>query len=317
MGVPDQKATEWLLESDEPGIRLQARRDLLGEDITWTAADILTGPWASALLSEQAPDGGFGVHPYGKWWGAHWRLVSLIHLGLPAGEPNAIAAAQTVLDWLTGSHHRAGIRVIKGLTRRCGSQEGNALAVCSRLGMAGDERVKQLADSLVGWQWPDGGWNCDTDPSAHHSSFNESLPPVWGLTEYARATGDDPARNAAHAASEFFLEHGMFKSHRTGEVGYERWVKPVYPHYWHYDVLYGLTTLWRAGALPDRRAVDALALIRSLQGEDGRWRNRRAAYVRGSGRLYRDPANWERSGPSQMLTLNALRVLKSGGEQLS
>ena len=33
-----------------------------------------------------------------------------------------------MLDWLTGAGHRRGIKVIDGLTRRCGSQEGNALA---------------------------------------------------------------------------------------------------------------------------------------------------------------------------------------------
>jgi hypothetical protein len=30
------------------------------------------------------------------------------------------------------------VQVIDGLTRRCASQEGNALAVACRLGMAGD-----------------------------------------------------------------------------------------------------------------------------------------------------------------------------------
>ena len=81
-------------------------------------------------------------------------------IGVPAGEPRAVAAAQTVLDWLTGDGHRRGIKTIDGLVRRCASQEGNALAVCCRLGMAGDPRVELLARSLVEWQWPDGGWNC-------------------------------------------------------------------------------------------------------------------------------------------------------------
>jgi hypothetical protein len=56
-----------------------------------------------------------------------------------------------VLEWLTGKGHRASIKVIDGLTRRCGSQEGNALAVCCRLGLADDPRVQLLAESLVAW----------------------------------------------------------------------------------------------------------------------------------------------------------------------
>ena len=68
-----------------------------------------------------------------------------------------LAAALTVLDWLTGRSHRQRVLVINGLTRRCASQEGNALAVACRLGMAGDPRAELLARSLVAWQWPDGG----------------------------------------------------------------------------------------------------------------------------------------------------------------
>jgi hypothetical protein len=69
-----------------------------------------------------------------KWIGAHWRLVSLVELGIPAGERQAVRAAETVLEWLTGEEHRSSILTVGGLVRRHASQEGNALAVCSRLG---------------------------------------------------------------------------------------------------------------------------------------------------------------------------------------
>src|SRR5262249_25193746 len=155
------------------------RRDLLGEDVDADAEEIVRGPVVRALLD--APS---DVHPYKKWQGAHWRLVSLVELGVPAGEPPAVTAAAQGPRWLAGHGHRPGIPTIDGLTRRCASQEGNALAVCCRLGLAGDERVVLLAESLIGWQWPDGGWNCDRRASGRRSSFNESLPPMWGLHEY-------------------------------------------------------------------------------------------------------------------------------------
>jgi hypothetical protein len=85
---------------------------------------------------------------------------------------------------------RQQVKVIDGLARRCASQEGNALAVACRLGMAGDPRAELLARSLADWQWPDGGWNCDPRASGRRSSFHESLPPTWGLHEYGLA----PAR---------------------------------------------------------------------------------------------------------------------------
>jgi len=47
----------------------------------------------TGLLRGQRRDGGFGVHPYSKWTGAHWRLVSLVELGVPATDAKARAAA--------------------------------------------------------------------------------------------------------------------------------------------------------------------------------------------------------------------------------
>jgi len=111
----------------------------------------------------------------------HWRLVSLVELGVPAGEPRALAAAEQVLGWWVRPERLRAVPVIDGLARRCASQEGNALAVCCRLGLAEDERVRLLADSLLSWQWPDGGWNCDLMASGRRSSFHESLAPAWGL----------------------------------------------------------------------------------------------------------------------------------------
>lgn len=305
----DQRAIEWLLASDEPGIRLQTRRDLLAEEVDFEAAEVTSGPWMQQLLADQQPDGGFGGHPYKKWDGAHWRLVSMVELGIPAGEPRALAAAETVLDWLLGQGHRSNIPVIRGRARRCGSQEGNALAVCVRLGMADDPRVGLLAESLVGWQWDDGGWNCDREPEATHSSFNESLPPLWGLAEYAQATRSLKAREAAKRTAEFFLDHRLFRSHTTGEIGDDRWLEMRYPAYWHYEFLNGLLQLSRAGALPDPRATEAVNALRGRQQSDGRWHVKGPQYWRRSG-MYLDPAGWERSGPSEMLTLNALRVLR-------
>jgi hypothetical protein len=215
-----------LCSCDEPAVRYLTRRELLGDrdGAAADAAQLLEGPKARALLAGQQPDGGFGVHPYRKWTGAHWRLVSLVELAAPAGEPRLQAAASTVLDWLTSRPHRQRVQVTDGLTRRCASQEGNALAVACRLGMAGDPRAELLARSLVAWQWPDGGWNCDARASGRRSSFHESLPPAWGLHEYWLATGATWAQVAAARAAELFLSHRLFRSLSDGEVIDRRWL---------------------------------------------------------------------------------------------
>jgi hypothetical protein len=305
-----QQAVDWLLQSVEPGIRMQTRRDLLDEKVELDPTEVASGPLAAALLAGQRADGGFGVHPYKKWSGAHWRLVSLIELGLGGPHEAALRAASTVLDWLTSSHHRDYMPTVKGLYRRHASMDGNAVAVCVRLGMADDPRVQLLATSMIEWQWPDGGWNCDKSPKAKHSSFHESLPPVWGLTEYARATGNGDAGEAARRATDFFLDHHLMRSHTTGEVADTKWLQSPYPAYWHYNSTQALSILARVGALPDPRADEAVAMLREGQQADGTWHARGSQYWSRSGD-YWDPAGWERTGPSEMLTLNALRVLRA------
>jgi hypothetical protein len=292
------------------------RGDLLDEQLEpadW--APVLDGDLVRSLLAGQRPDGGFGGHPYVKWSGAHWRLISLTELGIPAGEPRAVAAFDTVLDWLTSTRHRQSIRTIAGLTRRCGSQEGNALAVASRLGLAHDPRVGEIAELLVEWQWPDGGWNCDKQATGRRSSFHESLPPMWGLHEYGSATGFEWATTAARRTAELFLDHRMFRSSRTGEVIHPKWITLHYPPYWHYDILQALLILSRMGVAADPRAEDALDVLEERRLEDGRWRPGGYWWNRPGTRHYQDVVDWGRSSPNEMITLNALRVLRSAGRQ--
>lgn len=300
----NERAIDWLLAHPEPAIRRLARRDLLQEE---SGEDPLAGELVQTLLAER------GVHPYGKWGGAHWRLVSLVELGLPAGEPRALAAAETVLAWLTGKGHRSNIPTIAGRVRRCASQEGNALAVCARLGLADDRRVELLARSLVEWQWPDGGWNCDKKAKGHRSSFNESLPPMWGLHEYWAATGETGARDAAERTAELFLEHRLFRALATGEPIRESFATMHSPPYWHYDFFQALVVLARMGLAGDPRAADALDLLEERRLTDGRWRaGGRWWKAPGSKGSNVDVVDWG-SGPSELLTLNALRVLRAAG----
>ncbi len=302
-------AVDWLLASREPAIRRMARRDLLDE----ASADepILDGPLVRGLFAGQQPDGGFGVHPYRKWTGAHWRLVSLVELEIPPGEPRAMRAAETVLRWLT---HPASARrsAVFGLPLSDASMEGNAIGACSRLGLADDPRVRQLVDWVVEWQWPDGGWNCDNSATGRRSSFHETLATMWGLHEYAVATGSAAARAAAERAAELILEHRIFRRHGTGQPIHPSWTVIHHPPYWHHDFLQALHVLRRMGRVRDPRTSDALDLLERRRLPDGRWRA--GAYwwqPPGSPRAP-EAVDWGRGTPSEMITLNALRVLRAG-----
>jgi hypothetical protein len=308
MDARDNAAVDWLLASAEPAVRMLTRRDVLGEP---SDGDVLEGAWVRALLSGQQSDGGFGVHWYRKWTGAHWRLVQLIELGVPAGELRALAALDSVLDRLTGPRQ---VTVIDGLARVCASIEGNALAVACRLGDTGDPRVRRLVEWLLEWQWPDGGWNCDKQATGRRSSFHETLPTALGLQEYAAATGDPDAAEAARRAAELFLEHRLFRSLQTGEVVDPKWLRLCYPPYWHYDVLQVLLVLSRMGLAGDPRADEALDHLESRRHADARWRANQQWWKPGGGPITPEVVDWGRAGePNLMITLNAMRVRKAAG----
>jgi hypothetical protein len=259
----------------------------------------------AGLLSGQRADGGFGVHPYSKWTGAHWRLVSLVELGVASNSRAARAAATHVLGWIAKPWRP---NVIAGRERRHASMEGNALAVCCLLGMAGDPHVEYLVEVLLRAQWPDGGWNCDIKPGAHRSSFHESLAPIWGLVEYHRATGERKPLAAAQRAGELLLEHRLYRSMATGRAIHPEWLHIHWPHYWHYDFFQGLRALKLLGRLEDSRAADALALLESLRHADRTWRTSGRRYWRPPGGSARqvDVVDW---GDAHQIVTSAARAV--------
>lgn len=311
-------AIAFLLRSDEPAIRRATLVELLETPlgdaaVRETSRNLLAGPLVAGLLAGMHPDASFGVHPYAKWSGAHWRLASLAELGVTtADEPRIADAFAPVLRWL-GPAHRERVPVIDGLARRCGSQEGNALSVGVHLGLARDERVAALASSLVRWQWPDGGWNCDKRPGARHSSFNETWHASIGLARFATAADDGDARDAAQRGAEFVLRHRVLLSERTGLLVHPSMARLHHPPYWHYDLLAGLRVLAATGRLGDSRASGALDRLVAARRRDGTWQP--------GGRWWRRPgshgtnvevADWG-SGPGAPLTLSVLRVLRAAG----
>jgi hypothetical protein len=83
MGLVDR-----LLHSDEPSIRLWLRLGLDGAAQAQMAElreQVRISPRVVTLLSERQADGTINSHPYSKWSGAHWVLVTLAELGYPAG----------------------------------------------------------------------------------------------------------------------------------------------------------------------------------------------------------------------------------------
>jgi hypothetical protein len=263
---------------------------VLGEDphsrkIRDLQQEIRNSPRAKALLCGRDQRFVREAHVYATWRGAHWTLAALAEIGYPGGDESLLPMRDQVLDvWLSPAFYREfeskssvpkyrsaeGVPNIQGRYRRCGSQQGNALYSITRLGLA-DNRSDGLAERLMHWQWPDGGWNCDRKPSAHISSFNETMLPMIGLAAHAERAGDDAARQSASKAAEVFLCRRLFRRRTDGAVISPHLLRLKYPRYWHYDVLGGLVAMAEMGLTKDPRCTEALDLLERKELPGGGW----------------------------------------------
>ena len=305
-----------LLASDEPAVRYRAMTELLDRpeddrEVIEARRAIPRGPLASALLAALEPGGDALTDPYRKFSGAHWRLLSLADLRFPPGDRRLRSAIDVELGWAMTRGAQA--RLVDGLHRHCASQEGNAIAAACRLGFGDDPRLPELVGRLEGWQWPDGGWNCDKRPEATHSSFHESLAPLRGLVDYRSMSGRGDLDDVIAAAAEMFLRAGLFRTVQRREVIHPSFLRLRYPPYWHYNILAGLVVLTDAGLVGDTRASEALDVVESKRLPDGRFRVEGAWWASIGGSRYPEAASWGRSGPNEMVTLHALRVLRAAG----
>ena len=206
--------------------------------------------------------------------------------------------------------------MIEGRVRRCASQEGNALYYLLTLGLA-DSLTDELARRLIKWQWPDGGWNCDKNPSAVNSSYHESWIPLRALALHAKVKGNEESKKSAERAAEVFLKRRLYKKQKDGTIISKDFVKLHYPHYWHYDVLCGLKVLAEAGFINDKRCNDALDLLESKRLPDGGFpaegKYYRVTEKVATGRSLVDWGGMSKKRMNEFITADALFVLNKSG----
>lgn len=335
--MPLEDILRQLSQSSEPSIRYKILVGVLGEPATSKKIqalqeEIRASPRVRALLHHHNRQG--RLEPpervYTKWQGAHWVLTTLADIGYPAGDEGLRGAAKQLLDcWLDAEffqtlepkskadiYKKGGVLLLQGRYRRCASQQGNALFSLMRLGLY-EARVEQLAERLLAWQWPDGGWNCDKNPAADTSSFVETLWPLRGLVWYAKEKKQPIVEAAIQKAAEVFLSRKLYQRRSDHSVIQEEFLRLHYPPYWHYDILAALKVLAEGGLIKDPRCQDALDRLEEKQLPEGGWPAEKA-YYKVSLKLASDTdyASWGGTGQKKMnpwVTADALFVLRAAG----
>ncbi len=340
MGAPEEARARRLAESGSLVERLAASADpvlayqaslLSGQDPDSATArsmrDRIGGSTMSAaLLRVLEQDPKTLHHTYRKWQGPHWTLTCLAMIEHPEGDERLRPLVGRVHDWLFSTHflEPPSTAVHPGQedrVRHCASMDGNAIWYSVRLGLE-EDRTREAVDRLIGWQWPDGGWNCDKRPEAAHSSFQESLIPARGLWAYGKAHDYAPALRAAQRVADLMMPRRLLWHRSDGTLIVPDWAGTPGPDRIHYpiqffDVLFALQVMADLGRLGDTGCSDALDLLESKRQPDGGFPLEAPTTVtsdhvvsRGS---YADwgPSGRRRSNP--LVSLAVLAVLRAAG----
>lgn len=313
----DKTVIDWLLQGDH-AIRWQVLRDLpdASDDVIQAErAKVAAEGWGAKLLAMQSEDGNWGGSAWNPGWDSTMHALWMLRdFGLdPASEP-AIRAIQLVNDHVTwhgcGPEECARNRFFEGEIEPCINGQVMACGAYFQQDMA------PLAARLLSEQLADGGWNCEAEFGSTRSSFNTTICVLEALLEYERMVGGDAQVQAARLrGEEYLLERELFKRLSTGEIIQQDrkfdadWTQFAFPTWWHYDVLRGLDYLRSAGTVPDARVQDAIDLVRSKRGSDGRW----LLDVRYPRVMFFEINDGE-GQPSRWITLRALRVLQWADE---
>ncbi len=276
---------------------------------------------AAALLAHRGPDGRLPVHAYQKWQGPLWTFVCLAEIGHRRGDRSILPLRGQFREWLFADRHLQPPHslLIPGQEdrfRRCACQEGFQAWSEMRLGIA-DDTTEELIRRLKRWQWPDGGWNCDKRPAARISSFMETLAPLRALALHASLTGSASSRSAARRAAEVFLSRRLYRRQSDGSVIDPRFLLFSFPHFWPYDVLFGLLVMAEAGFIGDPRCAEALDLLEAKRLPDGGWPLEQKVWKAADGFTSRGtffdwgPSGTRRSNP--WVTAQARFVLEAAG----
>jgi hypothetical protein len=307
---PKTAVLKWLLDSD-PSIRWQVMGDLLdleGDAVAAERARVAVEGWGARLLGLQGPDGNWGGGPWVRhsWASTMETLMLLREMGLdPASDQarNAIRVVRERSSWGPEFHDSP---FFEGEVEPC--INGRVLACGAYFGEASD----RLVDRLLGEQLDDGGWNCEA-PRSRRSSFNSTICVLEGLWQYEKTNSvASSVRQARLRGQEYLLERRLFRSLSTGKIiEHDRkdprssFTRFSFPTRWHYDVLWGLDYLRKAGVRGDQRTDEAVDLVAKRRHQNGRWP---------LGRPHEGKVHFEMEGArgtaSRWNTLRALRVLR-------
>lgn len=300
---------KWLLDGDV-AIQYQVHRDLLGKNKNDLRRKIDTEGWGAQFLAKQNIDGHWGKKFYQpKWISTHYTLLDLRNLCINPMNRNITNTINMVLSDEKGKD--GGILPI-GADQICDVCVNGMFLNYASYFKPDLEKMKSIIDFIVSQKLEDGGFNCEFNSrkGAVHSSLHSTISVLEGITEFEKNGYNyrlEELLEAKQSSIEFILNHQLYRSHRTGEIINNSFLKFPYPSRWYYDILRALDYFQYSNTEYDVRMQPAIDILLQKRNKENTW-NLNAKYP---GKVHFD---MEVAGkPSRWNTLRALRVLNHFG----
>lgn len=325
IGDLTEETLDWLLEEDDPSVRYLALRDLLGKgdndaEVREARRTIMEVGVVPKILAKQEPGGHWGrpEHFYqnSKYKGTVWNLILLAELCADPADERIRNVCEFVLRWSqhrpSGGFSHRGSEANGGHRTVFSCLSGNMLFALVRLGYKDDERVANGFEWISRYQrfdlgpyenkeWPyqyDLCWRNHTC----RSGAVKVLKAIAEVPEDERSTG--MIRKAEEGAEFLLAQRILYRPPELKEISRKDWQKFGFPLMWNTDLVEILGILGRLG-VRDERMDQAIEVVLSKQGENGRWKQenhfpgRFITAIETNGR------------DSKWVTLNALRALQA------
>ena len=295
----------WLMDSD-PAIRWQVMSDLTDaapDEVAAERARVAREGWGAQLLAAQDPDGRWSGGTFAPRWVGTFDTLHLLYLFGPEPDSEEVRRAIAPVHEAARWDYDPSFRFWDGEVEPC--INGRTVAIGAYFG----QDVKGIVDRLLTEQMGDGGWNCEQENGSTRGSFDTTLNVLEGLLEYERSTGTNGELGAARRrGEEYLLDRRLLHRLSDGVIPQKRWLYVGFPNAWFYDVVRVLDYMRQARPEPDERMNEALDIVESKRGADGRWRLEHAyhdASLVDFGEAEGQPSRW--------ITLRALRTLRWAG----
>ncbi len=277
-----------LMSSNVEKIRDFVSRNLLRREEAMEGLKPAPAHMVEGLVRDlESPDARVSIDkdPYWpKWISPWWKMVLLHEMGMTHRIP--VKTAEYLIEGIKNNYLSYFPVREEDLPRDCDPYRdilchcaiGTITGLFWAMGIQVKKKIPWLEDWFVKYQLPDGGYNCDEQVYARdvpRSSFLSTLPPIEAIL-YFRQNLDDRHLKVLKNGADYLIRRHLCRSLCKGmSVIKPGWFRPVFPRYYDYDVLRGITFLTRwagkcNGHIPGESLEESLTMLEFQLDEGGR-----------------------------------------------